>query len=85
MKIVYKPAVLRLIELGCKCFHFHVFAVALPSEHVAELSEMKSLISDLYSRLHVDEFQIETEKRLITQLEDLKVDLAPLEKVSKAR
>lgn len=56
---------------------------ALPSEHVAELSDMKSLISDLYCRLHIDQYQIEQEKQLIQQLEGLKSELAPLEKIRK--
>ncbi|XP_021375029.1 calcium uniporter protein, mitochondrial-like [Mizuhopecten yessoensis] len=56
---------------------------ALPSEHIAEMSDMKTLISDLYCRLHIDQYQVEKEKLLLQQLEDLKEELAPMDKLRK--
>lgn len=51
------------------------------SEHVAGLSDVKTLIAHLHSQLNVEEHQINQEKELLKKLEDYKAQLAPLEKM----
>ncbi|XP_022239765.1 calcium uniporter protein, mitochondrial-like isoform X2 [Limulus polyphemus] len=52
----------------------------LTSERIQELSDVKLQVAKLFEVLHVDEHQIEQEKRLISNLEELKQKLEPLEK-----
>ncbi|XP_046325893.1 calcium uniporter protein, mitochondrial-like [Haliotis rufescens] len=53
----------------------------LVNEDAVMLSDVKALISTLFSTLNVEQYQLEREKELQQQLEDLKVQLAPLERV----
>lgn len=57
------------------------FTETLTNEDLATLSDVKTLISNLYSQLNVDQHQFEQEKRLIQHLEELKVQVQPYEKV----
>ena len=52
------------------------------SEDAETLSDVKELLSKLYSTLHVEEYQLQREKELQARLEDLKMQIAPLEQVS---
>lgn len=45
------------------------------------LSGVKTLVSQLYESLNVEEHQIKKERELLSKLEELKVKLEPLEKV----
>ncbi|KAK7111225.1 calcium uniporter protein, mitochondrial-like [Littorina saxatilis] len=53
----------------------------LVSEDAQTLSDVKQLLSQLYSSLHVEEYQLQREKELQQRLEDLKTQIAPLEQV----
>lgn len=57
------------------------FAEKLTNEDLATLADVKTLISQLYSQLNVDQHQFEQEKHLIQHLEELKVQVQPYEKV----
>ncbi|XP_063726597.1 calcium uniporter protein, mitochondrial-like [Symsagittifera roscoffensis] len=54
---------------------------AFDSEHSTELDNTKSLIYTLYTSLNAEEHALEKEKRLITDLEQLRLEIAPLEKL----
>jgi hypothetical protein len=45
------------------------------------LSGVRTLVSQLYESLNVEEHQIKQERELLAKLEELKVKLEPLEKV----
>ena len=52
------------------------------NEHSLEsLSELKTNISKLYSSLNIDQHQVMEETKLQEQLESLKVELEPYERV----
>nr|KAG5714716.1 hypothetical protein BaRGS_000204 [Batillaria attramentaria] len=53
----------------------------LVSEDAATLSDVKQLVSQLYSTLNVEEYQLQREKELRKRLEDLQLQIAPLEQV----
>ncbi|XP_071952003.1 calcium uniporter protein, mitochondrial-like [Antedon mediterranea] len=55
--------------------------VAAVSEDSTNLSDVKSMVYQLYSSLHVEEYQLNQEKKLVQHLEDLKLELQPLEKI----
>lgn len=45
------------------------------------LSGVRTLVSQLYESLNVEEHQFKQERELLAKLEELKVKLEPLEKV----
>lgn len=45
------------------------------------LSGVRTLVSQLYESLNVEEHQLKKERELIAKMEELKVKLEPLEKV----
>lgn len=45
------------------------------------LSGVRTLVSQLYESLNVEEHQLKQERELLAKLEELKVKLEPLEKV----
>jgi len=45
------------------------------------VDEIKSSICELYSRLNVEEYQLERERELQSQLADLKTQIEPFEQV----
>lgn len=45
-------------------------------------AKVKTVIGNLYSKLNIDQYQLEREQELVRELEDLKLQLAPLEEVS---
>ncbi|CAH1793900.1 unnamed protein product [Owenia fusiformis] len=53
-----------------------------PIDHddLVQLYDVKSLLSKLHSTLNVEEHQLQRERDLISKLEDLKVEIEPLEK-----
>lgn len=55
--------------------------VISPSSHESAqtMTDVKLLISQLYSSLHVESFQLERERELLQRLEDLKREIQPLE------
>jgi hypothetical protein len=53
----------------------------LSIEEVQRLSDVKTLVSQLYESLHVKEHQIQKEVELSTQLETLQQELLPMEQV----
>lgn len=53
---------------------------AATSEDIKELSDAKNLIAHLYSTMNVEQHQIEKEKELLQKLENLKLELLPMEK-----
>jgi len=50
-------------------------------EELATLSNVRNLVSQLYEALNVEEHQLKKEREIIAQLEDLKVQLAPMENI----
>ncbi|XP_075248071.1 calcium uniporter protein, mitochondrial-like isoform X2 [Convolutriloba macropyga] len=53
---------------------------AFDSEHSTELDNAKSLIYTMYTTLNAEEHALGKEKRLAQELEQLKLEIAPLEK-----
>lgn len=49
-------------------------------EDLSKLGDIKALVAQLYEALHVGEYHIEKEHELTTKLEDLKYQIAPLER-----
>ena len=54
----------------------------LVSEDARTMADVKSMVYQLYSTLHVEQHQLEKEKDLRKELEDLQVEIEPLEKVN---
>ncbi|RUS68760.1 hypothetical protein EGW08_023478 [Elysia chlorotica] len=52
----------------------------LTNEDAQTLTDVKLLVSQLYSTLNVESYQLEREKELRKRLEDLNTEIAPLEK-----
>jgi hypothetical protein len=48
-----------------------------------ELDDIKEMISKLYLNLNVEHYEKEREQKLLRQLEAIKLELEPMEKVSK--
>lgn len=53
----------------------------LSHENATTLNDVKTLVQQLYTALSIEEHQLNKEKELIGRLEQLKEQLAPLEKV----
>ncbi|XP_021255641.1 calcium uniporter protein, mitochondrial isoform X1 [Numida meleagris] len=53
----------------------------LSHENATTLNDVKTLVQQLYTALSIEEHQLNKEKELIGRLEELKEQLAPLEKV----
>ncbi|XP_037534456.1 calcium uniporter protein, mitochondrial isoform X2 [Nematolebias whitei] len=53
----------------------------LPHEEAERLNDVKFLVQQLYTTLHIEEHQLGKERELIGRLEDLNSQLRPLEKV----
>ena len=64
-----------------KWLTFIVATVKLISEDARTMADVKSMIYQLCSTLHVEQHQLEREKDLRGQLENLKVEIEPMEKV----
>lgn len=56
-------------------------AEIVPSEEAECLSSVRTRVAQLYEVLHVDQHQLDAENRLLGQIEKLKEELEPLEKV----
>ena len=56
-------------------------AEKLVSEDARTMADVKSMVYQLYSTLHVEQHQLEKEKELRAELENLQVEIEPLEKV----
>jgi hypothetical protein len=54
----------------------------LSHEDAATLNDVKTLVQQLYTTLCIEQHQLNKERELVERLEDLKQQLAPLEKVS---
>ncbi|XP_039293368.1 calcium uniporter protein, mitochondrial isoform X1 [Nilaparvata lugens] len=52
----------------------------MTKDDLNRLSDVRTLVHQLYEALNVEEHQIKKERELVTQLESLKVSLEPLEK-----
>lgn len=57
------------------------FAGLGTSEHVTDMSDVKNLISKLYTTLNIEQHQLEKERELKAKLEQLQIELQPLEEV----
>uniref|UniRef100_A0A4W4F8X4 Calcium uniporter protein n=1 Tax=Electrophorus electricus TaxID=8005 RepID=A0A4W4F8X4_ELEEL len=53
----------------------------MPHEEAERLNDVKFLVQQLYTTLHIEEHQLTKERELISRLEDLNSQLRPLEKV----
>ena len=70
------------------CLHYNLitffsFVSGLTiSEHAMDVSDVKNLISQLYTDLNIEHHQLERERDLKAKLEQLQLELQPLEEVS---
>ena len=55
----------------------------LTLEEMQRLGDIRSLVGQLYEALHVDEFHAEQERQLVSELEELKRQISPLEEQRK--
>lgn len=53
----------------------------LSHENAATLNDVKTLVQQLYTTLCIEQHQLNKERELVERLENLKQQLAPLEKV----
>ena len=60
-----------------------MFMLCFIQEEVRQLSDVRNLVNQLYEALNVEEHQLNKERELCGQLEELKVELEPLEQVSR--
>lgn len=76
---------LRIATLHLRHIYFlkcNLFLSDLLSyENAATLNDVKTLVQQLYTTLCIEQHQLNKERELIERLEDLKEQLAPLEKV----
>ncbi|KAK3864513.1 hypothetical protein Pcinc_029782 [Petrolisthes cinctipes] len=52
----------------------------LTLEELKDMGDVRQLVNKLYQALHVDQHQVMKERDIVSQIEDLKTQLAPLEK-----
>ncbi|XP_043245872.1 calcium uniporter protein, mitochondrial-like isoform X2 [Amphibalanus amphitrite] len=65
-------------------YHVKTPELERPSqEELTTLSNVRNLVSQLYEALNVEEHQLKKEREILAKLEDLKVQLAPMEKKKK--
>lgn len=50
-------------------------------EELSDMGDVRHLVNKLYMALNVDQHQVMKERDILAQIEDLKSQLAPLEKV----
>ena len=65
-----------------KCCSVTDTALARPSEHLGELSDVKNLVSRLYTSMHIEQHQLEKESQLLGRLHTIQAELQPMETVS---
>lgn len=53
----------------------------LDSEATQDLEKLKQLVSKLYLHLNIEQYEIEREQTILKQLETLRSEMEPLEKV----
>lgn len=63
------------------CVSFSASSDLLSHEDATTLNDVKTLVQQLYTTLCIEEHQLNKEKELVGLLEELKQQLAPLEKV----
>ena len=66
----------------CNNFVLYLTVQPLPSEEIDRLSEVKNMVSKLYSQLNVEEHQLRRETEIMAQLEEYRRQIAPMEKVT---
>ena len=64
--------------LICNISYFNLFI----QEEVPDLGDVRQLVNKLYSALNIDQHQVVKEREILEQIEDIKSQLGPLEKVS---
>uniref|UniRef100_A0A8D0TXV5 Calcium uniporter protein n=1 Tax=Sus scrofa TaxID=9823 RepID=A0A8D0TXV5_PIG len=72
---IYSPGIITFI------INSHPALNLLSHENAATLNDVKTLVQQLYTTLCIEQHQLNKERELIERLEDLKEQLAPLEKV----
>lgn len=58
-----------------------MLAYLFSQEDIERLSGVRTLVSQLYESLNVEEHQLKKERELLAKMEELKCKLEPLEKV----
>ena len=66
----------------CNWNYFNLFTEGITSEHAKNLNDLKNLVQNLFIELNVEEHQIEREKAILAKLENLKMQIEPLEQVT---
>ena len=60
---------------------FNLLADSSNLNHQSNIDEIRTLVSKLYMNLNLHEYERNTEQNILKQIEALKVELEPLEKV----
>ncbi|XP_037084223.1 calcium uniporter protein, mitochondrial-like [Pollicipes pollicipes] len=69
------------LVINDEVYHVKTPELERPSqEELTTLSNVRNLVAQLYEALSVEEHQLKKEREIIAQLEDLKVQLEPMEK-----
>lgn len=55
--------------------------VCVLQEELSDMGDVRQLVNKLYMAMNVDQHQVMKERDILAQIEDLKSQLAPLEKV----
>lgn len=55
--------------------------VLLSQENLQKLSDVQALVGQLYETFHVREYNADMERAVISELEDIRLQLEPLEQV----
>lgn len=70
-----------MLALLCYDITLALFPELLSHENATTLNDVKTLVQQLYTTLCIEQHQLNKERELMERLEDLKEQLAPLEKV----
>lgn len=54
---------------------------AILQEEISDMGDVRQLVNKLYMALNIDQHQVMKERDIVSQIEELKAQLAPLEKV----
>lgn len=54
---------------------------AILQEEISDMGDVRQLVNKLYMALNIDQHQVMKERDIVAQIEELKAQLAPLEKV----
>lgn len=56
---------------------------SLSQEDLQKLGDVQALVAQLYEAFHVREYHIDMERSVVAELEDIRLQLVPMEQVKK--